>query len=118
MRELAENQKFLEQKIFWALQSNSAINNPQLGATTTVLSVDKIGYATNPVIVDLLGSTTARIKIGSAAAQPISSDVTTVQDLNFQQFDFSGQRAIRVTAVLFDPLASSSLAVDTTIIVK
>ncbi len=118
LRELAENQKFLTQKIYWALQSNSAINNPQPGATTTILSVDKIGYAGNPVVVDLLGSTTARIKIGAAAAQPITVDTIEVRDLSFRQLDLSWQKAIQIMATIFDYVASSSLDIDTIVIVK
>lgn len=118
LRELVESHKFLEQKIYWALQSNSTINSPQSAATTTILSVDKIGYANNPVVIDLLGNATARIKIGLAAAQPITPDTVTVEDLSFRQLDLSGQKAIQITATMVNFVASSSLSINTTIIVK
>lgn len=117
-RELVENQKFLEQKIFWALQSVSAINYPGPNATSTSISINKVGYANNPVIIDDLASTTARIKIGAAAAQPITGDTIAVTELFFHQLSFSGQTAIEAAGTLTNLTASTSVSFDTIIVVK
>lgn len=117
-KELVENQRLLEQKIYWTLQNNSVINSPSSGATTTSLSVNKIGFASNPVIIDVDGGV-ARLKLGSAAAQPITNGAyTEVQNFSFHQFDLSGQSAIRASGNLFDSFTSTTVALDTTIIVK
>jgi len=117
-RELVENHKMLEQKIYWALQNNSAINNPQSGATTTILSVDKLSYGSNPVVLDVLASTTARLKLGAAAAQPITNETILVRDLNFRRSDVSGQPVIIVKGELFEPFTSTTVEIMTTIPVK
>lgn len=117
-RELAENQKLLEQKIYWVLQSVNIVNVPAAGATSTSLSVDKIGYGSNPVTLDVV-SGVARITKGFTAPQPITSDsYVEVRDLAFHQFDFSGQLAIRISGSLFNAYASTAVDIDTTIIVK
>lgn len=117
-KELVENQRLLEQKIYWALQNNSAINSPSSAATTTSLSVNKIGFANNPVVIDV-NSGVARLKLGSAAAQPITNgSYGAVQNLSFNQFNLSGQPAIRVSGNLFDSFTSTTVALDTTITVK
>lgn len=118
IRELAENQKFLTQKIYWALQSVSAVNNPALGATTTVLSVNKVGYGSNPVVIDDLASTSARMAKGAGTAQPLTNNRVYVKDLTFHQFNFAGQTAIAVNVVLFNAVASTTATTTTTIILK
>lgn len=118
LEQLNENQRFLEQKIYWTLQSVSAINSPASGATSTVLSVNKIGFADNPVVIDVV-SDAARIKRGVEAASLITADsYVAVQDLVFHQFSFSGKPAIRVTGTIFNGFTSTTLAIDTTILIK
>lgn len=112
LQELAENQKLLEQKIYWVLQNVSAINSPDAGATTTVLSVNKLNYGQNPVVVDSI-SETARITIGVGAALPITNDAyVAVRDLLFHQLELSGRSAIKVSGELFNAFASTSLSID------
>ncbi len=118
LRELVENQKMLEQKIYWVLQNNSAINTPQSGATSTVLSVNKLSYASNPVVLDTLASTTARIKLGSAEANMITTEFIEIQDLSFRRTDVSGQPVMRVYGRLFEPHTSSTVEIMTSIPVK
>lgn len=118
LEQLNENQRFLEQKIYWTLQSVSVINSPASGATSTSLSVDKVGFAENPVVIDVI-SDTARIKRGVAAANLITNDsYVAVQDLAFHQFSFSGKPAIKITGTLFNSFTSTTLAIDTTILTK
>lgn len=118
LAELADSHRLLEQKIYWALQSVSALNSPGVGATTTSLSVDKIGYGNNPVVLDLDGGA-ARIKLGIGAAVPITNyHHVEVQDLFFHHYDFSGQPGIQVSATLFNAFTSTTVAIDTTIILE
>lgn len=110
-RELAENKKFLEQKIYWTLENISAINSPTANATSTTLSINKTNYANNPVVIDT-ADWIARIKKGSGSAIPITSDYVAVQNLNFHQFDFSGRPAIKVSGTLFNSYGSTTADFD------
>lgn len=117
-RELVESQQLLEQKISWALQSVSVINSPLAGATSTILSVDKIGFSENPVVIDVDGGA-ARLKRGSAPALQITNDAySEVQNLSFRQFDFSGHPAIRISADLYNAFTSTTVNIDRTIIIR
>ncbi len=116
-KELVDNQKLLTQKIYYTLQSVSAINSPGIGATSTTLSVDKVGYGSNPVVVNT-ASSVAWLKRGASAAQPITDTFyAQVQSLSFHQYDFSGHPAIQVTGSLFNPYTSTTVAVGTTTII-
>lgn len=116
-REMAENKKFLEQKIAWALQSASAINSPASGATSTSLSVTKLNYVSNPVVID--GSqSVVKLQKGGGSFIPITNEYVAVQDLNFHQFDFSGRPAIRVSGNLFDSFTSTTVDIDFTILTR
>ncbi len=117
-RQLVEAQIILEQKIFWAIQSVATINYPAPGATSTVISINKLNYAENPVIIDVLASTTARLKRGATAAQPLTPDTVAVTDLTFYQSNVAGHNAIRVSGTLYNPYASSSKSFLNTIIFK
>jgi len=117
LRELVENQKLLEQKIYWTLQSVSAINEPLSGATSTVLSVNKIGFAENPVVIDSADNT-ARLKRGASFVQPITDDFVSVQNLTFHQYDFAGRPAIKVEGALFNEFTSTTVSVNATIVVQ
>ncbi len=117
-KEVVENQKLLEQKIYWALQSVSAINAPTAGATTTSLSVNKIGFADNPVII-YTDSEAAKLQRGANPALLITNDAyVAIQNLTFHQFTFSGRPAIKVNATIYNAFASTSIDIDTVIIVK
>lgn len=115
-KELVDNQKLLTQKIYYVLQSVSTINSPAVGATSTTLSVDKLNYGSNPVIINT-ASSVAWLKRGAAAAQPITDTYyAQVQSLNFHQFDFSGHPAIEFSGYLFNPYTSTTVAIGTTTI--
>mgnify|MGYP001591337622 FL=1 len=116
-RELAENKKFLEQKIYWTLQNISAINAPAANATSTSLSIDKLSYASNPVVVDTT-DWIARLKKGSGGAIPITSDYVAVQNLTFHQFNFSGRPAIKVSGTLFNSYSSTTADLNFIVLTK
>ena len=52
---------FLMRKTEWALAGVSAINSPASGLTGATLSVDKVNYSQNPIVLDL-DSGSLRIK--------------------------------------------------------
>ena len=110
-RELSENKKFFEQKVHWTLQNISAINSPTVNATSTSLSINKLSYANNPVVIDTI-DWIARIKKGSGSAIPITSDYVTVQNLLFHQFSFSGRPAIKVSGTLYNSYSSTTVDLD------
>ncbi len=116
-KELAENQKLLEQKIYWALQSVSAVNSPGVGATTTSLSVNKIGFAANPVVIDL-DSGIVRLKRGAGAATQITNDYSEIANLTFHQHNFDGRPAVKIDATLVNRQASTSIDIATTILIR
>lgn len=114
--EMAENQKVLEQKIYWALQSISAINSPAAGATTTSLSINKLNFASNPVVIDLSGGI-VRLQRGGAF-NPITTELSEVRSLTFHRDDFDGRPAIKVDAEIFNPYSSTTIEIHTTTITK
>ena len=114
LRELNENQLFLTQKIAWVLQSNQSVNAPAVGSSGSSLSVNKIGYAYNPLVFSLSGGV-VRLASG-ATTTPITNNYVIVNSLNFTHRVLSGQTIIEIDAVLFNKAATSTL--DTSIIVK
>lgn len=117
-KELVENQRVLEQKIYWLLQSVSAINSPAAGDAGGVLSVNKIGFAENPAVIDV-ESGVARLRRGTNPPLPITDgSYVSVQNLSFQHLVFSGQPAIKVIGALFNDYTSTSVNIDTTILIR
>ncbi|MDO8466752.1 MAG: hypothetical protein Q7S83_01275 [bacterium] len=116
-KEVAENKKFFEQKIYWVLQNLSAINSPSTGATTTSLSVNKLSYVNNPVIV-AVNNGVVTLKLGSNAANPITNEYVVVQNLEFHNYDFSGRPAIQISGTMYNAFASTSIDLNTVILTK
>lgn len=113
-RELTENEKFLVQKVFWVLQSNSAINSPLSNATGTSLSVNKLSYSFNPLVISLSGGVVNLVS--GATTTPLTNRFVTASNLVFTRRNFSGNDLITVTAVLTGKYTSTT--VNTTIAVK
>ena len=116
-KEVAENKKFFEQKIYWALQNLSAINSPVTGATTTSLSVNKLNFADNPVIIDI-DNGVVRLKRGRNPAIPITNEYIIIQNLKFHNYDFSGRPAIQISGTLYNTLISTTIDLNTAILTK
>lgn len=116
-KELSENKKFFEQKIYWVLQDLSAINSPGTGATTTSLSVNKLNFADNPVVVSVADGV-VWLKRGAGAATPITNEYVAVQDLEFHNYDFSGRPAIQLSGTLYNAFASTTIDLHTTILTR
>ncbi len=113
-RELNENQRFLIQKLNWALRG-SAINSPAAGASAGSISVNKIGYASNPIVIDSLNGA-VRLASGGGTALPITNAFASTTNLVFQNLNLSGKTVIRVTANLAGQ--SSSTTIDNFILIK
>ena len=113
--ELAENQKFLIQKINWLLRSVDTVNVPAPGATSATLSINKTNFADNPLIIDLANNA-IRLTTGGAGAIPITNDSVTVTDLTFYQLTLDNQNAIRLVANMQNDVAS--VTIDKFILIK
>lgn len=110
--ELTENKKFLLEKVRWVLQSNQAINSPAKGASGSSLSVNKLNFGSNPLVIDSLNNK-ARISSAGGAAVDITNSWADVVNLILTHQDLSGRSVIRVQATIQNSLGS--LSVDTTI---
>jgi len=74
---------FLLQKIRWTMTGVSTINSPAVGATSSTLSINKINFSRNPIIIDL-NSNNMRMKSSSSQPFVLNSQNVTVQNLVFQ----------------------------------
>lgn len=115
--ELAENQKFLIQKINWLLRSADVVNTPAPNATSAILSINKINFADNPLVIDLHNNA-VRLTTGSAATSTalLTNSSVIVTDLAFYQLTLPNQNAIRFTANISNDTASA--AIDRFILIK
>ena len=114
-REINENQRFLIQKLDWILNSADTINSPPLGGSGNTLSVNKLNFAQNPLVVDADGGA-VRLSSGGGLPVPLTNNYASTTNLIFEHLNFSGQSALRITGTLFN--ASASTSIDATIIVK
>lgn len=113
--ELTENKKFLVEKLRWVLASNQAINSPAKGESSGNLSVNKLNYSGNPMVVDL-SANQIRLTLGGGQPVPITNSQVTVTSLTFTHQDLSNRSVIRIQATMQNTIGSVS--VDTTIPVK
>ena len=65
--EVDQEANFMMQKMLWALTGASAINQPTGGATSSALSVNKYGYANNPVVFSVGVNNLQMSKAGGSA---------------------------------------------------
>jgi type II secretory pathway pseudopilin PulG len=113
--ELIENKKFLVEKLRWVLASNESINSPGLGSSSGSLSVNKLNYSSNPMVVDL-SVNQIRLTLGAGQPIPITNSQVLVTSLIFTNQNLSNHSVIRVQATIQNTIGSVS--VDTTIPVK
>ena len=113
--ELNENQQFVTEKIGWALSNVSAVNSPTSGNSASSLSVNRLNYSGNPIVISLSNGQ-AMISTSSLPAVPLSNSHVTVSSLNFRNFNFDGRTGIKFSAIFQNNTSSTSL--DTTFIVK
>jgi len=116
-REMTENQKFFVEKVAWMLQSVDKINTPTLGATSTTLSLNKLGYAFNPLIIRASTTPNGTIEfLSGATSSPITNSYATATGLLFEQLNLASTSAIRVRVTFTNDTASTTI--DSTFIVK
>lgn len=112
--EVNENRQFLVQKIGWILQNNSTINSPASGSSGSSLSVNKLNFGNNPLIVN---SSNGKVWL-TAGGSPVNltSDRVTIGNLTFEHQVFSSISAIKVSGTVLNDVASTTI--DTTFYVK
>lgn len=113
--ELTENKKFLVEKLKWVLASNQAINSPTSGNSGASLSVNKLNYGSNPLVVDL-SANQIRLTLGAGQPVPITNSQVSISSLTFTNQNLSGRSVIRIQATMQNTVGS--ISVDTTIPVK
>ena len=105
---LTENKKFLIQKIVWVLQNVSAVNAPAPDETSGILSVNKIGGSTNPIVVD---ASSGIVRITSGGENPFNlttSDITA-SNILFEHASTTAYEWMRMTGELWNTAGSTTL---------
>lgn len=77
---------FVMQKISWALAGATVISDPAIGATSSRLSVDKYGFAGNPVVIEA-DDGAVFLSRGSADPLPLTTGNVSVDSLVFTHGD-------------------------------
>ena len=84
-----EEANFALRKIEWALSGVSAINSPVSGASASVLSINKVGFAENPLTIDL-SSSTLETKTSTGGPDNLTSGWVEASNLLFSHIAASG----------------------------
>lgn len=113
-RELTENQKFVLQKLAWILTNVSAINSPAASSTGSTLSVNRLNYSYNPLVLSL--SDGALQLTSGATVTPITNHYASVTALSFEHRLVGGASTIKVNAIFSNDAGSTTI--NTTIFVK
>ncbi|MBI4993588.1 type II secretion system protein [Candidatus Wolfebacteria bacterium] len=89
---------FILQKVNWALNGATAVNQPAAGATSTILSINKNNFSSNPIVFDL-NEGNIRLAKGGGAASFLNNQNISVGQLVFEHLAASGgsSEAIRAT---------------------
>lgn len=110
--ELTENQKFLVQKINWLLRNVDIINTPLPNTSSSVLSINKVNFADNPIVLSLANNV-VYLTTGSTTTStaPLTNNSVIVTSLTFYQLTFSSssQNAIRVVTNMQNNVASTTI---------
>ena len=106
--ELTDDKQFIIQKLNWALSNVSQVNSPAAGGSGASLSIDKLNFGSNSVIIDLQNGL-LHLKIGASSSAPISSDAVTVSNLNFEHNSTSNETRIRATMDLSNSIGTTSI---------
>lgn len=113
--EVADNSRFVIQKLQYVLKGASAINSPAVGSSNASLSLNTATASWNPFVIDV-ASGSLRFKKGSAVAIPITNSMVTVSSVSFRNYSFSTntKNTIRFKAKVssVDPLRPVSNSLD------
>lgn len=97
--EVEEEMNFILRKIDWAMSGANAINQPAGGATSTVLSVNKINFFQNPIVFDL-NNGNVRLSKGGSGFSELNSRSVTVSKFIFEHIAASGAMPTAVKAMV------------------
>ena len=86
--EVADNARFVVQKMQRVLQGATVITSPAVGASASSLSITTATASWNPFVVDV-ASGSLRFKKGSAEAIPITNGFVTISSVSFKNYSFS-----------------------------
>ncbi|MEK7546797.1 MAG: hypothetical protein AAB536_01305 [Patescibacteria group bacterium] len=97
-REVETEADFLMRKITWALSSAQSVSQPAVGATSSVLTLNKYGFSQNPLTFDAY-SGTARLSRAAGTPVSLTNGSVTVSQLLFSHFPPSGSQteAVRIS---------------------
>lgn len=113
--EVADNSRFMIQKLQRVLQGASAINSPAVGASAASLSLNTATASWNPFVIDVV-SGSLRFKKGSAAPIPITNSMVAVSSISFRNYSFSAntRNTIRFKAKVssVEPFRPASNSID------
>ncbi|MEK7463426.1 MAG: hypothetical protein AAB621_03650 [Patescibacteria group bacterium] len=101
---------FLLRKFSWAVSGVSSINLPAVGASGSVLSVNKINFSENPLIFDLNASD-IRLKRGSNEPAILNNQNVKINSLIFQRLAAVGSapEAIKINLTVDAQLFSTTI---------
>lgn len=89
--------EFLVRKIDWALNSVDTIISPTTGPPASELRVNKNGFASNPIVIDLV-SGHARISTGGGAPVELTGDRVNITNLSFELIPAVPPKPAAITA--------------------
>lgn len=113
--EVADNARFVIQKVQRALQGASAITAPTVGTVANSITITSASTSANPVIFDVSGGV-MRIQMAGGIPIPLTNSSVTVSSLSFQNYSFSvnTKNTIRMRAKIdsVDPFRPASSSID------
>ncbi len=104
---LTDDKQFVIQKFDWVLQNVSAINSPAANTSGATLSVNKLNFGNNPVVLD---APSGAMRIAYNAGSPIllTSGGISVSNLQFTHTSNANETRIRITGILANTLGATT----------
>ncbi|MEK7616350.1 MAG: prepilin-type N-terminal cleavage/methylation domain-containing protein [Patescibacteria group bacterium] len=113
--EVADNARFLTQKMQRIIQGATVINSPTVGNSAATLSVNTADTSSNPFVIDLSNGV-VRLKRGSGAPLALTNSFVTVTSLSFKNYSYSTitKNTIRIQAnvISVEPNQPASTSID------
>lgn len=106
---LVEEKMFIGEKLDWILQSANAVTVPADGATAATLTLTKLNFAANPLVVDVAGGA-LRLKTGAESAIALTRADTTVTNPVFEQKTVAGRGRIKATMTIANGSGSMNIS--------
>lgn len=104
--EVVSSRQFVMGKLRWALHG-ATVNTPAVGATSATLSVNKQGYAYNPLIFSVIDGV-LQLQSG-ATVTPLTSSAVLADAWVFEHYDFSGISGVSVAGFLGNRSGTSTV---------